>query len=69
MSLGTLKVIDMKQTKLKHTKNIYFAFKENGTTLEYKILVNIEENNKAKVYELEKEGYKVTKVLANEGGI
>jgi len=52
---------------MNHTKNIYFAYKEVGTTLEYRILLNVGEKGKAEMYlNLEREGFKVRKVLANE---
>ena len=50
--------------KIKHTKNIYFYFKEEGTTLKYHLIVNAED--KKAIYDKEKEGYCVVKVLANE---
>jgi len=53
--------------KFKHIRNCYIALREIGTTLEYRIIANVEEENKKeKVYTLEKEGYKVVKVLCNE---
>jgi hypothetical protein len=51
---------------MKHTRNIYFAYKEVNTTLEYRIIVNVEENKKSTIYKLEEDGYKIVKVLANE---
>ena len=54
-------------SEFKHIRNIYFACREVGTTLEYRIIANIEEVNKLNdVYKLELEGFKVVKVLANE---
>lgn len=41
---------------MKYVFNLYFCYKEIGTTLEYTILVNCPNE---KVYEKEKEGYKV----------
>lgn len=53
--------------KFKHMKNIYVAFKEVGTTLEYRIIANVQEMDKKRVYQLEvKEGYTLKKVLCNE---
>ena len=52
--------------KFKHTRNLYFCFKEEGTTLKFKVRGNIEEENKQKVYDLEKEGFEIVKVLCNE---
>ncbi len=52
--------------KLKHTKNIYFCFKEVGTTLDYSILVNVEEKDKSSIYKKEEDGFNVVKVLCNE---
>lgn len=51
---------------MKHTKNIYFLYKEVGTTLKYRIILNIDEKNKSSIYEKEKQGFKVCKILANE---
>lgn len=63
-------VTDLSQNvKLKNVRNIYFAFREVETTLEYSILVNIPEKDKAAVYEKEKQGYTIVKVLAIEDGV
>jgi hypothetical protein len=52
---------------LKHTKNIYFAFWEEGTTLNYRIIVNADKKTKEDLYKEEIEGkFKLVKVLANE---
>lgn len=51
----------------KHIRNVYFAFKEVNTTLEYRIVVNVAENDKSTIYDLEQEqGFKLVKVLCNE---
>lgn len=44
------------------TKNLYLAFKESGTTLEYRLLVNLNPNT-SKIEEAQKEGFKVVQVL------
>lgn len=51
---------------MEHVRNIYFAYREVGTTLEYSIIVNVQENDKKTIYDKEKEGYTIVKVLANE---
>lgn len=51
---------------MKHVRNIYFCYREIGTTLEYRIILNVEEKDKTSLYNSEKEGFKVVKVLANE---
>jgi len=57
----------IQKTKLKHIRNIYFCFKEIKTTLEYSIIMNVEEKDKKNlVYEKEKNGFNVVKILANE---
>lgn len=49
---------------MRYTKSLYFAFKEVGTTIEYKIIVNIKE--KATIQDLIQQGYKVTKVFGKQ---
>ena len=55
-----------KKSYLKHIRNLYFCYREIGTTLEYSIIANVEEKDKSVVYQKEKEGFSVVKILANE---
>lgn len=47
-------------------RNLYFCYRLKGGTLEYRILVNVQENDKSDLYKTESEGYVITKIIANE---
>lgn len=48
-------------------QNIYIAIWEDGTTLNYRLIVNTDKKTKEQIYKDEKEGkFKLMKVLANE---
>lgn len=51
---------------MKHVRNIYFCYREINTTLEYRIILNVEEKDKTSLYAAETDGFKIIKVLANE---
>ena len=56
-----------KKSILKNIRNLYFCYKEVGTTLEYSIIANVQEEDKSQlVYNKEKEGFEVVKILCNE---
>lgn len=52
--------------KFNNVRNIYIAFKEEGTSLIYRVIANVQEEDKTTVYNTISEGYEVVKVLSNE---
>lgn len=54
----------MEEPKQYITKNLYFAFKETGATLECRVLVNLETD--VTISKAQKEGFKVVQVLYGE---
>jgi hypothetical protein len=53
---------------MRNIRNIYFVYRDAGADLDYKIMDNVKETDKKKLYALEDQGYKVIKILANEQG-
>jgi len=59
--------MNKKQKKqFKNMRNLYFCFREDNKTLDYRVRGNIPEEMKKEVYDMEKEGFIVVKVLCNE---
>lgn len=55
------------ETKFKYTHNVYIAIWEEGSILNYRVIVNADEETKNKLYADEKEGkFRLTKILSNE---
>jgi hypothetical protein len=63
-----MKDLSKKQIDLKNIKNLYFCYKtkHDGDSLDYRILVNVQEQDKNSLYETEKQGFEVVKIICNE---
>lgn len=64
---SNIKDLSRHNKKLKNVRNIYFCYREIDTTLEYSIICNVQEGDKSSlVYDKEKQGFEVVKILCNE---